>query len=67
MSMRFNSGQERALAKIRRGQPLTADDKVNTITSREELDAYEDGLKRRKALTADDMAAILRRRGELPA
>ena len=65
MTMRIRPAQERALAKIRRGQPLTADDKVNTITSREELDAYEAGLKRRGALTNDDMAAILRRRAEL--
>lgn len=65
MTMRINPAQERALRKIRRGQPLTADDKAGTITSREELDAYEAGLKRRGAMTADDMAAILRRRGEL--
>ncbi len=65
MTLRINPAQERALAKIRRGQPLTADDKVNTITSLPELDAYMDGLKRRGALTGDDMAAILRRRGEL--
>lgn len=65
--MRINPAQERALAKIRRGQPLTADDRVNMITSREELDACWAGLKSRGALTTDDMAAILRRRGELPA
>ena len=63
--MSINPAQERALAKIRRGQPLTADDKVNTITSLPELDAYMDGLKRRGALTTDDMTAIERRRGEL--
>lgn len=65
--MRINPAQERAPAKIRRGQPLTADDRVNMITSREELDAYWAGLKSRGVLTTDDMAAILRRRGELPA
>lgn len=63
--MRINPAQERALAKIRRGQPLTSDDKVNTITSLPELDAYLAGLKSRGALTTDDMTAIERRRGEL--
>lgn len=65
--MRIHPAQERALAKIRRGQPLTADDKADTITSREELDAYESGLKDRDAFTSEAMQAILRRRAELGA
>lgn len=65
MTLRINPAQERALAKIRRGQPLTEDDKADTITSADELAAYEDGLKRRGALTTDAMAAITRRRKEI--
>ena len=53
--------QTHLLAKARAGQPITPDDVVPTITSRDELAAYRDGLKLRGALTADAMQAVQRR------
>ena len=63
--MIINPAQERALAKIRRGEALSEDDKAATISSRDELDAYLKGLSDRGRLTSEALAAIIKRQGEL--
>ncbi len=51
--------------KWRRGFPVTLEDKLETVTSAEELDGFRDQMRRDGRLTADALAAIERRRLEI--
>jgi len=51
--------------KWRRGLPVTIEDKLETVTSAEELDGFRDQMRRDGRLTTDALAAIERRRLEI--
>lgn len=51
--------------KWRRGVPVTLEDKLETVTSAEELDGFRDQMRRDGRLTTDALAAIERRRLEI--
>ncbi len=51
--------------KWRRGFPVTLEDKLETVTSAEELDGFRDQMRRDGRLTTDALAAIERRRLEI--
>lgn len=51
--------------KWRRWGPVTLEDKLETVTSAEELDGFRDQMRRDGRLTTDALAAIERRRLEI--
>jgi hypothetical protein len=57
--------EQRILAAVRKGQPVTPTMTCDTIDSLPELDAYRDGLQSRGALDDTAKAAIATRRAEL--
>lgn len=57
--------QRDILAKSRRGEPITVLDKLRTMESREELAAFEAGVKRQINWTDEHQAAFDLRRREL--
>lgn len=53
------------ISKWRRGVPVTLEDKLETVTSADELDGFTDQMRRDGRLTTDALAAIERRRMEI--
>ncbi len=57
--------QSAILKKFRAGEPVTREDQLATISSKDELDAFQQSLIGRGALTGSLLLAIETRRAEL--
>lgn len=53
------------LKKHRSGEPITLEDKLSTVTSRAELEGFQDQMRRDGRLTTEALIAIERRRKEI--